>query len=116
MNIPDCPPAPRRHPAPANFSPRQQIGEIAGAPVLGCAGWCEIAGTESRFDVVVELAGLTLRSDGRHLLVDGVQDADGLPLRDVAALAELWQAGAVQQLAALARSWLAGPALASAAD
>lgn len=104
---PTPPPAPRpeRHPAPADFAEERQIGTIGGEPVTGCAAWCDIDAQERRFQVRVSLAGLTLWCDGAYLEIGSYNTDEGLALRDVAALAELWQAGAIQQLAELGRAW-----------
>lgn len=111
-------PAPYRptFPEPADFQDKVRVGHIAGEAVIGCQGWDTVDGSTRRYLVTVDLAGLHLMCDGDNLEVGSYNRNDGMPLRDVAALAELWQSGAVQQLTTIARRWLAdAPALDKAA-
>lgn len=102
-----APVAPRiSFPEPADFQREITIGTIAGEPVIGYQAWDFVDGSTNRFTVSVDLAGIHLTCDGENLEVGSYAIGDGMPLRDVAALAELWQSGAVQQLAALSARWL----------
>lgn len=109
-------PARQDFPKPADFEDEIIIGHIHGEPVRGLQGWDTVVGTATRYVIACDLNGLHLLFDGENVEIGSHGAQEGLPLRDVAALAELWQSGAVQQLTAIARRWVSGaPALTTAA-
>lgn len=83
---------------------RRVIGFIAGEPVIGHITWDKVSGAENRYQASATLNGLSLACDGECIYFD-FELANGLTLTALALIANLWQAGAIRQLATLAETW-----------
>lgn len=92
------------YPAPADFQEERIIGHIAGAPVTGLAAWRDETGKLWRYDVRVELAGLTIETDGETLTIDAI-DGERWTVAGIGTLIELAQAGYLAELITIARRW-----------
>lgn len=103
-------PAPR-FPRPADFAERVPLGTVAGAVVYGEQTWDEDEGCVKHWGVEVELAGLTIHTDGEHLGIDQGEPgmAERWPLWAIGRLAELGAAGHLAEISRLARAWCAQP-------